>query len=176
VLVLLGGLPDCPSSAIGTVAAAIACWVDPGMRACYAWLPIAFFKIIIRRLKLTGRDDHDPAVSLDNTVSRLPTSNDNHAAHAALQGSPRCQETDGTDLGDFAILAAPTSVNDPHELSRSRFSGLRAGGDLGDFGRWDFLVCRDLDDVIPCLTNWHGHQLQRCPWEPPNRHVPNGDD
>ena len=43
----------------------------------------------------------------------------------------------------------PEQVNSKHEAAKK---WVRAVNNLGDFGKWDFLVCRDLNDLIPCLT------------------------
>ncbi len=43
----------------------------------------------------------------------------------------------------------PEQVNSKHEAAKK---WVRAVNNLGDFGKWDFLVCRDLNDLIPCLS------------------------
>ena len=43
----------------------------------------------------------------------------------------------------------PEQVNSKHEAAKK---WVRAVNNLGDFGKWDFLVCRDLSELVPCLT------------------------
>ncbi len=44
----------------------------------------------------------------------------------------------------------PEQVNSKHNAAKK---WVRAVNNLADFGRWDFLVCRNLDDLIPCLQS-----------------------
>ncbi len=43
----------------------------------------------------------------------------------------------------------PEQNNAKHNAARK---WVTAVNNLGDFGRWDFLVCRDLNDLLPCLS------------------------
>jgi hypothetical protein len=51
---------------------------------------------------------------------------------------------------------------------------VRAVGNFGDFGKWDFLVCRDLNDLIPCLTKMAQAAVAAVPLETAKQTVPNG--
>ena len=43
----------------------------------------------------------------------------------------------------------PEQVNSKHEAAKK---WVRAVNNLGDFGKWQFLVCRDLNDLLPSLS------------------------
>ncbi|HEV3260502.1 MAG TPA: hypothetical protein VG013_26845 [Gemmataceae bacterium] len=47
----------------------------------------------------------------------------------------------------------PEQLNSKHNAARK---WVRAVNNLGDFGKWDFLVCRDLDRLLPCLADLRG--------------------
>jgi type III restriction enzyme len=47
----------------------------------------------------------------------------------------------------------PEQTNAKHNAARK---WVTAVNNLGDFGRWDFLVCRDLDELLPSLRRLAG--------------------
>ncbi|GAC1387228.1 MAG: hypothetical protein NVSMB4_14070 [Acidimicrobiales bacterium] len=58
------------------------------------------------------------------------------------EGIRSIQEIKGCEVHD------PEQVNSKHNAAKKRVGAVN---NLGDFGRWDFLVCRDLGVLETCL-------------------------